>query len=113
MTKREAFEMLANMYEVKENAELVGFIAHEIELLDNRSANRKPTKKQTENDTIMDTIMDVLSVADAPMTVGDFLAMDEFKGYTSQKMSALLRKLSLAHKVIKEYDKKKAYFRVA
>ena len=57
--------------------------------------------------------MDVLSVADAPMTVGDFLAMDEFSGYTSQKMSALLRKLSLAHKVIKEYDKKKAYFRVA
>jgi len=76
----------------------------------NRKERKTPTKTQRENAEVMDTIVGILSVADAPMTVKELLANEALSGYTSQKISALLRNLKLAGKVDKEYDKKVAKF---
>jgi len=76
----------------------------------NRKERKTPTKTQRENAEVMDTIVEILSVADAPMTVKELLANEALSGYTSQKISALLRNLKLAGKVDKEYDKKVAKF---
>ena len=76
----------------------------------NRKEHKTPTKTQKENAGVMDTIVEILSVADAPMTVKELLANEALSGYTSQKISALLRNLKLAGKVDKEYDKKVAKF---
>ena len=115
MTKREMFATAIAMIETvdaENKAEVVDALKHEIELLDNRAANKKPSKKQTENDSVMDAILEVLAVADAPMTVGELRQHENLAGYTSQKISALLRNLKLAGKVDKEYDKKVAKFSI-
>ena len=49
MTKKEMFAEICKG--VADNAEMVAFIDHEIELLDRKSGSpRKPTKTQVEND---------------------------------------------------------------
>ena len=49
-TKRDRFNALLNIEAVKNDADLVAFIEHEIELLDKKNtAERKPTAKQVEN----------------------------------------------------------------
>lgn len=78
-----------------------------------RGASKTPTKTQKENEGVMETILDVLADNGDMMTVTEMLADDRLKGYTNQKISALLRKLIEAKKVVKTMEKKKAYFALA
>ena len=48
MTKREMFERIANVAEVKADEEMMAFIAHEIELLDKRNSY-KTSKEKAKN----------------------------------------------------------------
>ena len=112
MTKRENFETIKNIPEVAENADLVAFIDHEIELLNRKSSKSgKPTKTQIENEGIKAVIAEVLADADASMTVTEMLADDRLNGYTNQKISALLR--GMGDKVVKTVDKKVSRFALA
>lgn len=112
MTKREMFVAIANVAEVASNPEMVEFINHQIELLDNRkSAEKKPTKVQTENVAIKDTIIQVLADAGTPLTVTEMIADARLSVYTNQKISALLRQMT--DKVVKTMDGKKARFSLA
>lgn len=105
MTKREKFEVIANIPEVKANEELSAFVAREIELLSKKRAkSSKPTKTQIANEGVKARIAEVLG--DEGMTVTDIVkALDN--EYTNQKVSALLRQMS---GVKKEVVKGKAYF---
>ena len=68
MTKREMFNEILTV--VADNAEMVEFINHEIELLNRKSsAVRKPTKNQLENEGFKADIVDYLKDADAPKTI--------------------------------------------
>lgn len=121
MTKREMYEMIATVN--AENTEIVEFCAHEIELLDNRKSGKKaPTKTQKANERVMDAIEAILADADEPMTVSQLIADErlrytdengEEERYSSQKVSALLRKMVDANRVVKTIEGKKALFAVA
>ena len=68
MTKREMFAEIRNI--VADNAEMVAFIDHEIELLERKSNGvRKPTKTQVENEQFKDAILATLAWADRAMTI--------------------------------------------
>lgn len=114
MTKREMFVAIANVAEVAANEEMVAFINHEIELLDNRKTSKKGlTKTQKENEGVKAVIAEVLADAGEKMTVTELINDDRLNGYTNQKISALLRQMVEAGKVVKTIEGKKAFFEVA
>ena len=108
ITKKEMFTMIKA--QVKDNAEMVAFIDHEIELLDKKAGSKKPTKSQAENENIKDTILEVLARVER-VTVSELIKTDvRLKDFSNQKMSALLKQLVEAGKVNKVIDKKSSYF---
>lgn len=112
MTKREMFEMIATVN--ADNEEIVEFCNHQIELLSNRKSSKAPTKTQKENEVIMAQILADLAEFDAPVTVTELITKGEgMEGFTNQKISALLRKLVDANKVVKAIEGKKAVFSIA
>ena len=113
ITKVDRFNQLKAIAEVAENADLVAFIDHEIELLDKKSANKKPTKTQEQNEALKEVILSVLS-PDEGMTASEVLASsEEFAGMSNQKITTLLTQLKNEQRIIKTVDKKRALFTLA
>ena len=111
ITKKEMFTMIKA--QVKDNAEMVAFIDHEIELLDKKASNKKATKTQEANIGIKSTILAVLEGA-KPMTVTEMQgASAELGELSNQKVSALVRQLVEVGKVVKTIDKKVSRFSLA
>ena len=117
MTKREKFEMLAKIAEVKANSILAEFIEHELELLakKNASGSGKLTETQKVNEGIKEEIVKSLTVDPERLyTITEMLKEFECcKPYTNQKISALLKQLVTDGKVEKIEDKRKSYFKLA
>lgn len=112
VTKREMFEAIKAVEAVANDEAMVAFIDHEIELLDKKSANKKPSKVQEANEAIKAVVLDTLGTE--PVTVSELLKANEaFADMSNQKMSALLRQLVEAGKVVKSTDKKKSLFALA
>ena len=119
MTKREKFEMLKALSEVKANPMLTEFIDHELELLAKKNTSeKKPTAKQIANDSIKGAILSVLTDGKV-MTVTDLLknvpGLPE--DMTNQRMSALLRQMydkenpnNPDYPLCRIEEKRKAYF---
>ena len=100
MTKKEKFEVIANIAEVKANEELSAFVAHEIELLSRkRSKSSKPTKRQIENEAVKAEIAKVLN--DEGQTVTQILAAIGDDTLTNQRVSALLRQMGTKKEIVK------------
>ena len=111
VTKRERFEQIKAL--VSNNAELVAFIDHEIELLNKKnSRSGKPTKTQVENEAIKNTILDTLRIIGKPVTVTQLLANDELNGLSNQRVSALLTQLRKSDKVVRTVEKKVAFYSI-
>ena len=111
ITKKEMFTMIKA--QVKDNAEMVAFIDHEIELLDKKASNKKATKTQEANVGIKSTILAILEGA-KPMTVTEMQgASAELGELSNQKVSALVRQLVEAGEVVKTIDKKVSRFSLA
>ena len=111
ITKKEMFTMIKA--QVKDNAEMVAFIDHEIELLDKKASNKKATKTQEANIGIKATILAVLGNGKS-MTVTEMQsASAELGELSNQKVSALVRQLVEAGKVVKTIDKKVSRFSLA
>lgn len=92
--------------------DLVDFCEKEIEKLTNRKTSQ--TKNQKENEGIKETILEVLAELNEPITVTDFLKADErVAEYSNQKVSALMKQLVDAGKIVKTTDKKRSYFAIA
>ena len=113
MTKREMFTAIRTA--VADNAEMVEFIDHEIELLDRKAATpKKPTKTQVENEGFKADILVFLSGADAPQTVKDITAgVESLNGASCQKVSRLLADLVKSGSIVKDYVKKVPVFSIA
>ena len=109
ITKREKFEMLMALSEVKENPILSEFIERELELLSKKnSAEKKPTAQQAENEAIKETILENLT---SRMTISEMQkSIPDLAEYSNQKISALMRQLILEGLVKKVEDKRKSYF---
>lgn len=111
VTKRERFEQIKAL--VSDNAELVAFIDHEIELLNKKnSRSGKPTKTQVENEVIKNIILDTLQAIGKPVTVTQLLANDELNGLSNQRVSALLTQLRKSDKVVRTVEKKVAFYSI-
>ena len=109
ITKRDNFVALLNIPAVAENAELVNFINHEIDLLDrkNKSRSGELTETQKENLALGEKMMDFITEADRELTVKDFRV---HFGITAQKATPILNKLVEEHKLSKRVDKRISYF---
>ena len=109
ITKREKFEMLMTIAEVKANPILSEFIERELELLAKKnSAEKKPTAQQEENEAIKETILENLT---SRMTISEMQkSIPDLAEYSNQKISALMRQLILEGLVEKVEDKRKSYF---
>ncbi len=117
MTKREMYEMTINILAetvAPKKDELIAGLQHEIELLANRKTSKTPTKVQKENEVIMTQILKALEAIGEPTTVTNLITFG-IEGFelTNQKVSALLRKLVEAGKVVKTIEGKKAKFAIA
>ena len=111
ITKKEMFTMIKA--QVKDNAEMVAFIDHEIELLDKKASSKKATKTQEANVGIKSTILAVLEGGKS-MTVTEMqCASAELGELSNQKVSALVRQLVEAGEVVKTIDKKVSRFSLA
>ena len=111
ITKKEMFAQIREV--VADNADMVAFIDHEIELLSKKSGSKKPTATQIANEGLKATILAVLEGSEG-MTASEVLASSEdFNGMSNQKISALLKQLVDEGKVIKTSDKKKSIFALA
>lgn len=77
-----------------------------------KRTSSKPTKTQVENEGIKAEILAVLADCDEAVTVKEILGLLE-GDYTSQKISALLRQLVTAEKVVKSTEKKVSRFALA
>jgi hypothetical protein len=118
ITKKEMFTMVAKVVEnsnVENKAEMLEFIAHEVVLLEKKNSKSAPTKTQKENEVLMVQLLNALAEFDRPITVSEFMkeSSHEVATLSNQKLSALLKKLVDAEKVVKSTEKKKSYFSVA
>ena len=92
--------------------ELVDFIYDRKDKAVKKASNRKPSAQQKENEGIKQIILDVLTTEGK--TVSEIIAStDDLAGFTNQRISALLRQLILANKVVKTKDGKKSLFALA
>ena len=112
MTKREMFENIATL--LADNAEVVDFCNHEIELLTNRSTSKSMTKTQKANLEIMEAIKMALAEIGSAVTVTDLIKNSAtLAEFSNQKVSALLRKLVDEKVVVKTIEGKKSLFSLA
>lgn len=111
ITKKDNFMKLLTLNEVKENARLVEFIQHEIELLNRKnSSEKKPTAQQVANDSIKQAILDGMEENHLYTITEIQKNIVECSELSNQRVSALVRQLKEDGLVIRTEDKRKAYF---
>ena len=95
-SRQEAMEKLAKM----------------MEQLDKKaSSEKKPTKTQLEADALADALYDEMLADGGKLTVSEMLAkFDCVKGMSNQKVSAIVRKLKDAGRVVKDVEGRKSLF---
>ena len=87
----------------------------EIELLEKKNSKSGQTKTQKENEILVEQLFSALSEFDKPITISEFMkeSTHEVSTLSNQKLSALMKKLVDAERVVKTTEKKKSYFSVA
>lgn len=117
ITKREKFEMLAKIAEVKANPMLSEFIEHELELLakKNASGSGKLTAVQVANNGIKEEILECMAKEPNRLfTISEMMKLFPCCAELSnQRVSALVRQLKEDGKVERLEEKRKAVFRIA
>ena len=114
VTKKERFERLIGIVEgagVQDVEELVEFLNHEIELVSKKRTGL--TKTQKANEGLVEVIYNAIAEADGKVTITEIFEAvknDEIK--SAQKVSALVKKLVDAGKVVRTEEKRKAYFAI-
>ncbi len=112
MTKRDYFNALRTLADASDRSDLVEFIDHELALLAKKNSARstKPTKTQVANAGYMENILSAMETGKA-YTVSELVeTVPELKGFSVNKVSALVRGLKLDGRVIRSEVKGKAYF---
>ena len=113
-TKREYFAELRVL--ANGNAELIAFIDHEVELLNKKnSAERKPTINQMDNKKIKKIIAD--NIGDERYTITEMikalLSDTEWAEITCSRLTAICTQMVESGMLVREVEKRKAYYRKA
>lgn len=95
LTKREVINAMLTIDAITSNETFVGFLNHELELLDKKSSNRKETSKQKENKEFTDIVYSILTAnGDKAMSIKEIVASDtSLDGLSSNRVSAMLKTL--------------------
>ena len=116
VTKKDNFNALRALALAAENADLVAFIDHELELLAKKAENRssKPTVRQAENAEIKTAIVASLE-PNRWYRCAEIKAMNEVlaEGEGTQRTARLCNDLVTEGKLTKMVDKKVVYFALA
>ena len=110
ITKREVIKMMMNEEVVKANPTYVAYLENELALLNKKAQNKKATKTQEQNVGIKATILEVLAIIGNGTVTDIQNGNEELSALSNQKVSALVRQLVEAGKVVKTVDKKKSIF---
>lgn len=117
VTKRERFEMIKEIVlnaGLENEVEMIEFLDNEINLLNKKRASGAKTANQKANDELVEKLYKVLAEIGRPVTISELQKEnEEFGAMSNQKVSALMKKLVDADRVIKTPDKKKSYFSIA
>ena len=103
--------MLLEMESVKANAELVGFINHEIELLD-KKASKSASKRADANSELASKLVEELRGMERAVTISEFMKLSETvkaEELSNQKISSIFSKLK-DKEITRTVIKGKAYF---
>ena len=116
MTKKEMFTLIATLN--ASNQEIVDFCNHEIELLEKKKSNGN-AKANEKMEKSVEIVNDALVAVDRAVTASELIAesnleelANESGVVSTQKVSAMLKKLVESGKVEKFTDKKKTYFKI-
>ena len=115
MTKKEMFAMViavVNGSEVENKEEMLGFLNHEVELLEKKNSKSGQTKTQKENEVLVGQLELALAEFEKPVTITEFMkgSSHEVATLSNQKLTHLMGKLVQSGKVVKTTEKKKSYF---
>ena len=117
ITKKERYTLIANLN--ASNKDIVDFCNHEIELLDRKKSNGN-AKANEKMDNQVSLVYSALAGLGRPVKVSELIAETDLvelandSGVVStQKVSALLKKLKDSGKVVSYTDKKHTYFKIA
>lgn len=117
LTKRDYFNQLLAIEEVKGDEKLVGFINHELELLakKNASGDKKATVTQIANENIKNEILEEMAKEPNKLfSVSEMIkSFDCCKELSLPKVTALVTQLTKADLVVRVEEKRKAYFKIA
>lgn len=115
ITKKEMFGRLIEVVKganVEDANAMVEFLNHEIELVSKKRSGQ--TKTQKANEKLVEVVYEAIANAGHPITVTElFKAVENDEIKSAQKVSALVKKLVDAERVVRVEDKKKAYFTIA
>jgi len=115
VTKKDYFKMLADVIVnagVENEQELMAFIDKEIGLLE-KKRNTNTARKQ-EIDAFVEKVYNALAEVARPVTISELQKeIPEMGEYSNQRVSAAMKKLKDAERVVKVTEKKKSYFSVA
>lgn len=115
VTKKEMFGRLIEIVEganVEDGDAIVEFLNHEIELVSKKRNGQ--TKTQKANEGLIEVIYNAIAEAGKAVTVTELFGMTKSDEITSsQKVSALVKKLVDAKRVTRVEEKNKAYFTIA
>ena len=116
MTKKEMFTLIATLN--ANNQEIVDFCKHEIELLEKKKSNGN-AKANEKMEKSVELVYNALAELDKAVTVSELIAekgltelANENGVVSTQKVSAMLKKLKEQGKVVSVTEKKKTYFRI-
>ena len=116
MTKKEMFNLIATLN--ANDQAIVDFCNHEIELLD-RKKSQGNAKANEKMDNQVELVYSALVTVGKPTTASELIAqgnLDELANdsgvVSTQKVSALLKKLYDNKRIDKFTDKKKTYFKI-
>lgn len=111
MTKKDYFNSLLTLAEVKANPDLVKFIEHELELLAKKNGSeKKPTAKQIENEKFKSAIYEGMA-PNQMYTISELQKnIPEIAELTNQRISALLTLMKDEGLISRSEVKRKAYF---
>lgn len=113
ITKKDNFNEIIKIATEIGRTDLVEFAKHEIALLDKKKASDTKSKNQVENEGIKNTIIQTLGTLGKLSSIPEIQSANEELGKLSnQKISSLLTQLVNSEILVKEYVKKKAYFKL-
>ena len=112
MTKAQMFAAIREA--VADNAEMVAFIDHEIELISKKASSKKPTKVQELNEQLKRVIYDYFLESEGHKSIKEIQAeIPELADLSNQKITHLLSAMIVEGKLSKKYEKKTPYYSIA